>query len=403
MAAREDGSSDAIKREIVALLKAHRDEIEDAIIARMESLGDSSSPDNVLTSEVLAGFRPAAVESVNSMVNSFEEGDEWTPTLSPAIAANVQRLARAGAPLETVLSGFVLVGGVFFEFLAEKLSQPPHAPDALPYLMSWQRQHGDSLMNAFVAEYTKEVERLNRSPSRHLKKHVQKLLAGESGAEIQVRLGYPLQANHVGLIAAGPNAELECRTLAESLGCDLLAVPHGEETVWAWFGSSRGIDLGRLGELAGRNGSLSLAAGEPRDGVDGWRLSHREAQATLPVALLEPPGLTRYSDVALVADALRNEATGKALIDRYLGPWSQHRDGERLRATVRTYLDSDCNAASTASALKVNRHTVQRRLRKVEEAIGEPLSARRAELDVALRLERLTERATENDASRNES
>jgi DNA-binding PucR family transcriptional regulator len=64
---------------------------------------------------------------------------------------------------------------------------------------------------------------------------------------------------------------------------------------------------------------------------------------------------------------------------------------------VRTYLDLDCNAASTASALDVNRHTVQRRLKKIEEAIGERLSARRAELDVVLRLERLTAKTAEDE------
>ena len=108
------------------------------------------------------------------------------------------------------------------------------------------------------------------------------------------------------------------------------------------------------------------------------------------MAALEPPRLTRYSNVALVADALQNEASGKSLLHRYIEPWRGHRDGERLRKTVRAYLDLDCNAASAASALGVNRHTVQRRLQRVEAAVGEPLLTRRSEFDVALRLERLT-------------
>ncbi len=140
---------------------------------------------------------------------------------------------------------------------------------------------------------------------------------------------------------------------------------------------------------------MSLAAGEPRDGLEGWRLTHREARAALVVTLMEPPRLTRYSDVALLAAALRDEATGKSLLHRYLKPLDENRDGPDLRETLRTYLDLSCNAASTAAALGVNRHTVQRRLRKVEERLGESLSGRRAELEVALRLERLAASAAD--------
>jgi hypothetical protein len=389
---RENGEPGAIGNEIVALVKVHSDEIEDAIVARIHSIGESSPTDSVLTAEFLAGLRPAAIEAVSSMASAFEGREEWSPVVTPAIAAQVHRLARQGTPLETLLSGLIIVGSVFFELIAEKFGDASRSEEALRYLVDWQRRFGDPFVNALVAEYTKEVERLDRAPSRRLAERVQGLLTG--GSEADADLGYRLDACHVGAIAIGARAELSCRRLAERLGCDLLTLPADEGTVWAWFGSPRPIELARLERLVGESESLSVAAGEPREGLDGWRLSHREAKATLPVALLEPPGLTRYSDVALVADALRNEATCRSLIGRYVEPWDERPNGEQLRRTMRAYLDLDCNAASTASALGVNRHTVQRRLKRVEEAIGEPLSARRAELDVALRLERLTARAS---------
>lgn len=396
MAVREADSSDAIRGELIALLKSRSPDIEDALIARLRS----SELWADLDPETITRLRPAAIETVAGIAAAVEQG-EWSPALSPAMVALIQSAARQGGSLEGLLRGFSLGANVFFDFIAEELGELPQAAGALRYAVSWLSRNSDQLMNAFAAVYQEEVERLNSSPSRQMAQRLQGLLAGGPGDYAD--LGYRLDACHVGVIAFGGRAELECRALAESLGCDLLALPRAEDTVWAWFGSPRQIELDRLTQLVDSRASLSLAAGEPRNGLDGWRLSHREALAALEVALLEPPGLTRYSDVALVADALRNEATGKALIDRYLGPWDRNRDGERLRVTVRTYIDSDCNAASTASALGVNRHTVQRRLRKIEEAIGEPLSARRAELDVALRLERLTVRAPENGASRSES
>ena len=64
-------------------------------------------------------------------------------------------------------------------------------------------------------------------------------------------------------------------------------------------------------------------------------------------------------------------------MDRYLMPLDGHRDGGSTQ-TLRAYFELNCNAVSTASSLGVNRHTVQRRLKRVEEAIGEPPAARPA-------------------------
>lgn len=390
MSTQEPNQSDAIRQKLTALLESHGQEIEDALIARMRN----SDLDVPLTPDALAGLRPAAIESVNAMASAFEKGEEWAPTVPPAVIAQIQYMARHGASLETVLRGYSLVGGAFFEFFAAKLSDFPQAQDVLRFAASWQSQHNDRLMSAFAAEYTKEVERLKHSPSRQLTERVRRLLDGGSG---DIDLDYRLDAFHIGLIADGARAELACRSLAERLGCDLLFLPHAEDTAWVWLGARRQIDFAELEQAAaGNGGSLSLAAGEQRHGIGGWRLSHREAQAARVLALVEPAPLTRYSDVALLATAFCDEATGRSLIDRYLGPLDRNRDGEGLRRTLRTYLDLDCNAASTAAALDVDRHTVQRRLKKVEESVGEPLSVRRAELDVALRLERLTATAAPN-------
>jgi DNA-binding PucR family transcriptional regulator len=170
-----------------------------------------------------------------------------------------------------------------------------------------------------------------------------------------------------------------------------LIAPDAEHTFWIWLGAPRQLDFSGL-ECAvfTTADSLTISAGEPRSGIGGWRLSHLEAEAAAPVAALEGPGLVRHSNVALLASALYREEVGRSLTSRYLEPLDRHRDAEDLKNTLRTYFELSCNAASTASALGVNRHTVQRRLRRVEEAIGEPPSSRHAEFGVALQLERLT-------------
>ena len=144
----------------------------------------------------------------------------------------------------------------------------------------------------------------------------------------------------------------------------------------------------------------TLALGEPRHGLSGWRLTHHEAQAAQEVALRRPQRVTRARDVILLASVLRDEALAKSLLETYMAPLEGHGDsGAVLRETLRAYFSAGLNAATAAAALAVDRHTVQRRLRKVEEALGRLLPDCHAELVVALGLEEL-ESAAEQPGGR---
>ena len=61
-------------------------------------------------------------------------------------------------------------------------------------------------------------------------------------------------------------------------------------------------------------GDVSVAVGEPRSGLDGWRLTHREAQAAQEVMLRKPQRLTRARDVILLAAVLRDEALDQVAV-----------------------------------------------------------------------------------------
>jgi len=128
--------------------------------------------------------------------------------------------------------------------------------------------------------------------------------------------------------------------------------------------------------------------GEPARGLEGWRLTHQQAQAALVVALRRSPrGFTRYADVALLASALKDEGLARTLLDVYLMPLDGTGDrGPVLRETLRVYLDSECSVSCAAVALNVARSTVEKRLRMVEEKLGRTLHPCPAELEVALDL-----------------
>jgi DNA-binding PucR family transcriptional regulator len=145
---------------------------------------------------------------------------------------------------------------------------------------------------------------------------------------------------------------------------------------------------------AGVLGEVTLAVGEPRRGLEGWRLTHHEAQAARQVMLRRPRPLSRASDVVLLAAVLRDELLARSLRETYLSPLDGHGDsGAVLRETLRAYFAAGFNAATAAAALEVDRHTVQRRLRKVEEFLGRLLHSCHAEIEVALSLEELDDAA----------
>ena len=180
--------------------------------------------------------------------------------------------------------------------------------------------------------------------------------------------------------------------MAAQIGRAILLVPRGEETVWAWFGDRRRLAVTDLQTvlLLKLPPGVTLAIGEPAQGLNGFRLTHRQAEAAHLVAQHRQQSLTRYADVALLAFALRDEALARSLVDIYLTPLDDPRKSYLvLRETVRAYLAAERNATSAAAALGVARHTVESRIRKAEELLGRLLPACVAEIEVALRLDEL--------------
>jgi sugar diacid utilization regulator len=174
-------------------------------------------------------------------------------------------------------------------------------------------------------------------------------------------------------------------------------VPQGDDSAWVWLGGRERLAVIEVERYlaTGALGDVTLAVGEPRLGLEGWRLTHYEARAAQQVMLRRPQPFIQASEVVLLAAVLRDELLAKSLRETYLAPLDDHGDsGLGLRETLRAYFDAGFNAATAAAALEVDRHTVQRRLRKVEEALGRLLHSCHAELEVALVLEELDDEAS---------
>ncbi len=247
-------------------------------------------------------------------------------------------------------------------------------------------------MIAQVADdYDRELQDAERSPEQRRAERVQRLL---DGVPVHVgEFGYELDAWHIGVIATGTNAEKAVRDLAAALGRELSSVARDDGEVWAWLGGQRKLmvaDVERVlstRELAG----VSLAIGEPARGVEGWRLTYREAQAAQLVARHRPPcRLTRYLDVAPEANALQDEALADSLIETHLSPLDDLRiGGQAARRTLRALFDTEHNVSSAAHKLDVDRSTVHRRRNEIERQLGCRLHEHQVDIEIALRVEDL--------------
>jgi DNA-binding PucR family transcriptional regulator len=183
------------------------------------------------------------------------------------------------------------------------------------------------------------------------------------------------------------------QAIAKRLDRRLLLVRRGEGCVWAWLGGRREFGQEEIDSISAHwPTQLVLALGDPGQGLAGWRLTHRQAAAALPVAQRADEAIVHYADVALLASALQDNVLATSLRQKYLVPLEVSRDGgAAARETLRAYFAAGGNVSSAAAALGVSRPTVSSRLASIEDLLGQALDAATAEIETALRLDEIEE------------
>lgn len=167
-----------------------------------------------------------------------------------------------------------------------------------------------------------------------------------------------------------------------------LTVMHGTRELWCWFATREPIDLSAPDDAVAVlvAGKAHAAFGTPGIGVEGFRISHREALGAQRVALDSPARLTSYADIELPFIMSSDRSAAEAYVNRVLGRLGGSDDGlGRIRDTVMAVFSAEGNVEGAARKLLVHKNTVRYRLRKAEELLGEGINARRADIEVALR------------------
>ncbi len=378
---------------VASRLRLRSMEVEEAILTRIRSVASDPVENEDIRYE--EGQIAAVAAILRYALTGIEHGEELTRLTPSEAVAQVHYAARTGVGLDTIMRRYTAGNAELGDFVMQEADRG----DLLGYgtaLRSVQRRQAwllDHLIVTVNNEYVLETERTARSPERRLAEYVRRLLAyGHYGSEDPMGLGYEFGAWHLGIIGTGNNAEQAIQDVARRLACRLLCVSYDDQSVWAWLGGERKHvtnDYQRVSSASWPAG-ISLTVGQPAEGFDGWRLTHRQAQDTLLVSRRRPKSLTLYTDVALLASWLRDEERARALIDMYLSPLDEHRcSGQILRETLREYFAAGRNAAKAGRNLNVSRRTMSNRMATIEKSLGSLDDTNQAELEIALRLDEL--------------
>jgi hypothetical protein len=379
-------SRDEVCSRLAASLRARLPELKAAIATRVYAISD---PREVTDPSHLQGLNAALAAAAEHRLVVLEVGERRAPSVPPVLLAQARLDARDGVSLDTVLRRYFAGNTLFGDFLAEEAGRAEVPNSALRDLLGEQATLGDRLLAAVSAEHAREAKIWPSSSAERRRECVARLLAGELVDHSE--LGYDLGGHHVALIAKGAGSPEAMRELAEQLDRRLLAVRREEEPVWAcWLGgrSQLGIEpvLRALGEIS--LDRVAVTVGEPGEGLSGWRFSHRQAEAALPIVERRGQPIVRYADVALLASILSDDLVSTSLRCLYLEPLEKARDGGKVaRETLRAYFAAERNVSSTAATLGVDRRTVANRIHAVEDLFGRPLREFATELETALRLD----------------
>jgi DNA-binding PucR family transcriptional regulator len=334
--------------------------------------------------------RESIVANLQAVADGLQTGLDQPTQLPPGAVEEALTAARERTPWTTIDRTYRIGHAVAWEQLLAEVESWQLASaerlDLLRVVSHFLFRYIDHVTGALAEVHQAERDRQIRRRERRRVSWVRDILADVSGSDSGG--DYDLDCQHLAAVAWGSDGERAIAELGRRLNASVLVVPGQGTSVWGWLGA-RAVppnwpDTARSQPLAA---DTFLALGTPVRGGDGFRLSHRQALEVARVLHRTGMRLGAYDEVSLDALVLRDERAARDFVARELGPLLHAgKRTETLLETLRVYVGSGWNAASTGAQLGVHERTIGYRLAAIEEKLGRQLGARRTELGVALRL-----------------
>jgi DNA-binding PucR family transcriptional regulator len=251
-----------------------------------------------------------------------------------------------------------------------------------------------------VSAYTQEREDWLRNRSAARAARIRDLLSGAwiDVSATEATLGYRLRQYHVAVVcwaddaaSAGDESIRLKRAIGRvaaqtGFGGDPVFLSRDGSSAWAWL--PLGIRDRFDGAASDADAGIHFAFGDAAKGIAGFRLTHQQAIAAQAVALAggSPPRVVTYSEVAPVAMMLGSTNLLRAwVLGTLAGLATDDEHHARLRDTLLVFLHTGGSYKTTAERLVLHKNTVQYRIRKAEESLGQPVGENRHDVELALR------------------
>jgi hypothetical protein len=367
---------------IHARLQRRRPEIEREILSRINAV---SGPIEDLAPEYVDSLRAAVAAALDFGLAAIECGEEQAPLIPATLLTHARVAARNGISLAAMQSRYIAGHGLLSDYLMREAEKDFAGGAVLMRLMRTQTALLDHGLTVIGEEHAREERSQVHTPEQRRVQCIQRLLNGEQLDTTS--FAYDFDVHHLGIVAVGPESAQTVRDITEDLDYRRLLVPRPENMVWAWLGAHRQIDPARIASLVSEAPRMIVAIGEPNLGITGWRLTHRQARAALPLAQCRQSGMARYAEDAVLAASTKDDLLVTSLHQIFLAPLE--RDGQRgvkLLETLQMYFYTQRSISATASLLKLSQPTVRKRLRTIEDRLERSIGAASPELEVALRL-----------------
>lgn len=400
-------ASQAEVEAIVETLSAELDEIAAALADTIHEHLDELDDD--MRTWTLQSTRA----NLGVMVTLMREGSDPRAVVAPPEALGyAKEYVVRGLDFVLLQRAYRTAQGVYSTMILQRLRKVTDDPDrlaeAMAFFNAWIFAWIETIERQLTDVYMAEREQWVRGAAAVRAAEVRAILGGApvDATAVSKRLGYELDRYHVGYVVWSESAgdtpggaqalfgEMEqvAAAVAESLGArTALTVAQGRHLA-CWAGRHEPQHLADLRVPRGAGKGLSVAAGTPAHGVEGFILSHREALLARRVAQLRGDHAARatFPELALESLMVDDVEAARRFAERELGPLAASDDATvRLAATLAVFLDEGASFVRAARRLGVHTNTVTYRVRRAEELLGHPVAERQLELRVALRLSRL--------------
>lgn len=379
----------SITHQVAERIEANLDALIDEMFAVM---GRDPALAMYLAPELLSIGRAIARQDLLHEIGAIRDGWIVPAEPPPEVIETAQRTALLDAPVTIPLQAYraghrALWGAWRAEIEALHLTDTQRQA-LLDRGAEFFFDYADRCSGFVVEHYTSHRDELVRDREHRHFLAVRRLLDSET--DTLQEHAHDLTRHHTAVIVIADQPAGALTPLARHFHAAPLTVSLDDGTRWAWFSTIKPPNRIEADTLAQLDPEATFGMGEPGEGVEGFRRTHRQARQALEIALHARLPYAHYREVALEALSSTDPARVRDFLDHELAPLERGTPTRApLRETMHAYFQSGQNAAQTARKLGVHERTIAYRLNLIEERLGTPINSRRAELEVALRLQQL--------------